>query len=331
MSRFITKEKIKKVVEYCIPTFENWIDGLLTLFSMALAILTVSSVNDKLKTFAVFDSIVFWIVVGCIFFASAKILITFVKHFFRTRYKKTLLKECLSANTLLHMNAANDSKVRKILRSTYGTVAEWNPINYEKNVLIYDVHDQIRSVLIGLKELIIEITEGLSSDQVCVDLIYCYPSKEYNGHIPIHESNVQMNYRKEWTIITSGDTSQSSCKAHDYLLDRKSFYSYLDEHNYGSGLKNAYTVMGCLVGVAAVYTADRKLDFPVSAVWWVQIIKAVVGLALVLAVKEGLRAPLELLLPVYPARAVRYFLIVVTAGILWPISFRYLSRLGVKK
>lgn len=71
------------------------------------------------------------------------------------------------------------------------TVAEWNPINYDKNVLIYEVHDQIRSVLIGLKELIIEITEGLSSDQVFVDLMYCHPSKEYNTHIPIHESNAQ--------------------------------------------------------------------------------------------------------------------------------------------
>ena len=61
-----------------------------------------------------------------------------------------------------------------------------------------------------------------------------------------------------------------------------------------------------------------------------QIIKIVVGLGLVLAVKEGLRAPLELILPVYPARAVRYFLIVVMAGSVWPMSFGRLSKLGSK-
>lgn len=106
----------------------------------------------------------------------------------------------------------------------------------------------------------------------------------------------------------------------------------MDTHNMESGFKNAYTMLGCTVGMAIVYVADSKgLNFPVQAKWWVQLIKIVAGLLLVLAVKEGLRAPLELLLPTYPARAVRYFLIVITAGILWPCSFKYLSKLGVKK
>ena len=109
------------------------------------------------------------------------------------------------------------------------------------------------------------------------------------------------------------------------------FPTDMDQHNLASGYKNAYTLIGCLVGVAIVYVADRKwLDFPVEAVWWVQIMKVVVGFLLVLAVKEGLRAPLELLLPVYPARAVRYFLIVITGGIIWPMTFAKLSKLGKK-
>ena len=107
------------------------------------------------------------------------------------------------------------------------------------------------------------------------------------------------------------------------------FPADLDAHNYESGLKNAYTMIGCLSGVAIVYAADKKwLNFSEATVWWVQLIKVLGGLALVLAVKEGLRAPLELVLPVYPARAVRYFLIVLVAGTLWPMSFRYLSKLG---
>lgn len=113
-----------------------------------------------------------------------------------------------------------------------------------------------------------------------------------------------------------------------------SFWNFpadMDPHNMTSGIKNAYTMIGCLTGVAIVYLVDVKwLQFPEKAVWWVQIIKIVVGLALVLAVKEGLRAPLELILPVYPARAVRYFLIVVMAGAIWPMSFKRLSKLGTK-
>ena len=119
------------------------------------------------------------------------------------------------------------------------------------------------------------------------------------------------------------------------LLCFVSFYPFpadTDAHNLASGLKNAYTMMGSLVGVAIVYLVDRKyLQFETHAVWWTQILKAVLGLGLVLLVKEGLRAPLELLLPEYPARAVRYFLIVVTAGILWPMTFPWFWRMGRKR
>lgn len=106
------------------------------------------------------------------------------------------------------------------------------------------------------------------------------------------------------------------------------FPADIDVHNMESAQKNAYTLMGCVIGVAIVYAADKKLDFPVEAIWWAQIIKVAVGLALVLLVKEGLRAPLEAVLPVLPARAVRYFLVVIMAGVVWPLSFRKLSRLG---
>lgn len=109
------------------------------------------------------------------------------------------------------------------------------------------------------------------------------------------------------------------------------FPENLDPHNYESGLKNAYTMMGCLPAVAIVYVVDRKRDFTVDAVWWVQILKAVVGLVLVLAVKELTRSPLEALLGnQMAARSVRYFLIVITAGVLWPMSFRKLSKIGRK-
>lgn len=110
------------------------------------------------------------------------------------------------------------------------------------------------------------------------------------------------------------------------------FPADVDVHNLESGLKNAYTMIGCMVGVAVVYTVDIKyLDFQTKAVWWAQILKAVLGLILVLAVKEGLRSPLEALFAGHMiARAVRYFLIVIVAGIIWPLTFNWFSRLGRK-
>lgn len=110
------------------------------------------------------------------------------------------------------------------------------------------------------------------------------------------------------------------------------FPADLDEHNYESGLKNAYTMLGCLIGVAVVYAADKKwLNFRVEAPLPAQILKVVMGLILVLAVKEGLRAPLETLFGGHmAARGVRYFLIVLVAGVVWPMNFSRLARIGRK-
>ena len=111
------------------------------------------------------------------------------------------------------------------------------------------------------------------------------------------------------------------------------FPADMDVHNLESGTKNAYTMIGGLTGVAVVYVAERKfVDFTTEAVWWAQLLKIVMGLGAVLLVKEGMRAPLEWLLgDPLPARAVRYFLIVLVAGFVWPISFRWFSKLGRNK
>lgn len=110
------------------------------------------------------------------------------------------------------------------------------------------------------------------------------------------------------------------------------FLGSVDAANLASGVKNAYTMVGCMAGVAVVYVVDiRYLDFITHAKWWAQILKAVLGLVLVIAVKEGLRTPLEILLDGHmAARAVRYFAVVIVAGVVWPMTFGWFSRLGRK-
>ena len=107
----------------------------------------------------------------------------------------------------------------------------------------------------------------------------------------------------------------------------------MDPDNYASALKNGYTFLGCFAGVLTVWFADeKKFHFENKAIWWAQILKAVLGLAVVLAVKEGTRGVLELIFGGHMiSRAVRYFLVVITAGILWPLTFRWFAKLGKKE
>lgn len=109
------------------------------------------------------------------------------------------------------------------------------------------------------------------------------------------------------------------------------FPENIDAHNLASGLKNAYTLLGALLGLIVVYIVDEKwLNFSTNAVWWAQILKVVGGLLLVLAVKAGLKTPLNFLFGESAGRAIRYFLIVIVAGILWPLTFKWFAKLGKK-
>lgn len=110
------------------------------------------------------------------------------------------------------------------------------------------------------------------------------------------------------------------------------FPENIDLHNLNSGRKNAYTLLGALIGILIVYFVDENwLKFPTKAVWWAQIIKVTGGLGVVLAIKSGLKAPLEMIFGELPGRAVRYCLIVLVAGAVWPLTFRYFARLGTKE
>lgn len=123
------------------------------------------------------------------------------------------------------------------------------------------------------------------------------------------------------------------CAAYLIFMESYPFPTDIDAHNLESAMKNAYTLIGCMAGMLIVYPIERKyVQFPVNAVWWAQILKVVGGLAVVLLVKEGLRSPLDALFAGHlAARAVRYGLIVLTAGLFWPLTFKFFSGLGKKQ
>ena len=100
--------------------------------------------------------------------------------------------------------------------------------------------------------------------------------------------------------------------------------------NLVSGKKNAASILGCLLGLVVVYPLDRfKIKFDVSAKWYTQILKLVIGLGLVLGLKEGLKIPLSLIPDEYVARTLRYFLIVLFGGAVYPLTFKLWAKLKI--
>lgn len=110
------------------------------------------------------------------------------------------------------------------------------------------------------------------------------------------------------------------------------FPADIDEHNFSSGLKNAYMILFCSVGLLLTYVVDRKyINFPTQAVWWAQIIKVAVGLGVLMGLKAVLKAPLLALFGGHSiAHGVRYFIVILFAGIVWPMTFKYFAKLGKK-
>lgn len=110
------------------------------------------------------------------------------------------------------------------------------------------------------------------------------------------------------------------------------FPADIDAENYASGLKNAYMILFCAIGLMLTFFIDTKyVHFHTQAVWWAQIIKVVVGLAILLALKSVLKAPLLALFGGHSVvHGVRYFIVILFAGIVWPMTFKFFAKLGKK-
>lgn len=108
------------------------------------------------------------------------------------------------------------------------------------------------------------------------------------------------------------------------------FPADVDPANLASAQKNAYTLLGTMLGMALVYYLDEaKLHFSVEGRWPSQAGKVLGGLVIVLLIKSGLKAPLDALFGGHLiSRSIRYFLIVVFAGAVWPLTFPWFVRLG---
>jgi undecaprenyl-diphosphatase len=98
------------------------------------------------------------------------------------------------------------------------------------------------------------------------------------------------------------------------------------------GAKTAYTMFGSSAGLAFVlWIEQRYIRFSVKAVWWAQVLKVALGLAVVIALRLLLKQPLLTLCGGHnAAHAIRYFLMVTVGGAVWPLTFGFWGKLGKK-
>jgi len=106
-----------------------------------------------------------------------------------------------------------------------------------------------------------------------------------------------------------------------------------DPDNLAEGVANAWKMAGAVAGLVLAWALDRRyIRFDTAAPWYGQALKLVLGLAVLMAAKEGLKAPFSALFAGAPAAgAARYLIVVLLAGAGWPLTFPFFARLGRKR
>ena len=103
-----------------------------------------------------------------------------------------------------------------------------------------------------------------------------------------------------------------------------------DAANLASARENGYKLLGAGAAMLLSVALDRRyIRFEVKAPLPGQALKCALGLALVMALRAGLKQPLYALLgECGAADAARYFVVVFFAAAVWPLSFRLFARVG---
>ena len=122
------------------------------------------------------------------------------------------------------------------------------------------------------------------------------------------------------------------CIAQVLFMELYPFPKSADSEQLYSGLKNAYKMLGAVTGMLVVYELDiRYINFQTKAAWWAQFLKLILGIALTLGVKEICYFVFGFLPHDAASRAFSYFFMVIFAGAVWPLTFKFFGKLGEKQ
>ena len=199
----------------------------------------------------------------------------------------------------------------------FGSAARWNRQKAVRLICI------LLCVLVPLSRMYLGVhTPADVGASVLVALVLLF------GIYPIIRKSV--NDPKAMRLLLAGMVALAA----GYLafVSMYPFPADVDVTNLSHGTKNAYTMLGCMLGVWATYEVDsRWTKFDTEAPLLGQIGKLALGLGLLLAIKAGAKAPLQALFANdYLADGLRYFLMVVFAGCVWPLTFPLWKKIGKK-
>lgn len=101
-----------------------------------------------------------------------------------------------------------------------------------------------------------------------------------------------------------------------------------DPDNLAESVKTLNMMFGCTAAAAIGAPIERrKINFDVRAPWWAQLLKILLGLVLVIALRAGLKPLLSALLgDLGIASAIRYGLMLLFVELVWPLTFPWFAR-----
>ncbi len=112
-----------------------------------------------------------------------------------------------------------------------------------------------------------------------------------------------------------------------------------DAVNYASGIKNLWQLLGATLALEIAFEVDERwLHYDTRAVWWAQLLKIAGGCLIVLGVQTVVQKLLGYAKPITWDNMTRSGIIACVANLLamvcgtalWPMTFKWFSRLGGK-
>lgn len=236
--------KNAKMRENDIKIREQIVDYAIAIILAFVSIISIPSALFSFCEFLNLDGSIYKIAIGIIILITTVVALAIARLYLlkNQMIKKHRISEIdyiremkineINKNVFKTLYDINSTKKRSILRHICGSVSKWNPINYHENMAVYDIHEQIRSILIYIRECVIRIDPDRFNDRnVSVELVYCYPldyedesAREILITIPIKEEA----FVSDWKLISSGDTSGNKQRVLMHLTEDKSFFTLVD-------------------------------------------------------------------------------------------------------
>ncbi len=143
---------------------------------------------------------------------------------------------------------------------------------------------------------------------------------------------INMTEKKPFVMYIFLGVMLAMATAFVLYVELYNFPADIDAHNYASGLKNAYTLLGALLGMIIGYPIEQKyIKFETRDKWYINIIKVALGLGLVLGIKSGVKPVLNWICGGHAcADAFRYMLIVLFAICVYPLLFPVFRKIDAK-